>query len=104
VKPASGTGEEEILFKDGTRSKYVTSWSPDGTSIIYQTAAPNPNLWVLPIVGERRPEPFLQTPFSELNARFSPNGRWVAFHSSESGEPELYVAPFPGPGQSSAFL
>ncbi len=50
--------------------------------------------------GGRKPEPqvFLQTPFSELNGSFSPDGKWVAYESNESGQFQVYAAPFPGPG------
>ena len=53
---------------------------------------------MLPLQGERKPQPFLQTPFNERNARLSPDGRWLAYVSDESGRYEVYVRPFPGPG------
>jgi Tol biopolymer transport system component len=53
---------------------------------------------VLPLTGERKPIPFLKTPFNEFGAKFSPDGRWVAYRSNESGRAEIYVAPYPGPG------
>lgn len=53
---------------------------------------------MLRLVGERQPKPFLKTPFDELDARFSPDGRWLAYQSDESGRVEVYVQPFPGPG------
>ena len=55
---------------------------------------------VLPMLPERngKPYPFLSTPFSELNGMFSPDGKWVAYESNESGRNEVYVRPFPGPG------
>jgi Tol biopolymer transport system component len=55
-------------------------------------------LWILPLSGDRKPFPFLQTESQEGNGMFSPDGRWVAYFSTESGNVELYVAPFPGPG------
>ena len=57
-------------------------------------------LRVLPMAPDApgKPFPFLQTPFDEIDARFSPDGKWVAYASYESGRPEIYVAPFPGPG------
>ena len=57
-----------------------------------------PNLWVLPLSGERKPFPFVNTNFDERNGQFSPDGRWVAYQSNESGRFEIYVQPFPGPG------
>ena len=55
---------------------------------------------VLPVLSERngKPYPFLSTPFTETNGVFSPDGKWVAYHSNESGRNEVYVRPFPGPG------
>jgi eukaryotic-like serine/threonine-protein kinase len=58
------------------------------------------DLWVLPLSGERRPFPFLQTSLNEAQGQFSPDGRWVAYISNESGRNEVYVAPFPGPGNT----
>jgi Tol biopolymer transport system component len=55
------------------------------------------DIWVLPTFGDRKPFPFLQTPFNESRAVFSPDGRWVAYQSNESGRPEIYVQAFPEP-------
>jgi hypothetical protein len=49
--------------------------------------------------SERTPTPFLQTPFNEMNPHFSPDGRWVAYDSDETGRTEVYALPFPGPGR-----
>jgi hypothetical protein len=56
---------------------------------------------VLPLSGERKPRPFLRTPFSETGPQFSPDGRWLAYVSNESGRNEIYVQPFPGPAGKS---
>jgi hypothetical protein len=77
-------------------SKIPTDWSPDGRFLLFMTGAGNPDLWVLPLFGERKPFPLLATPFVEVLARFSPDGRWVAYQSNESGQDEVYVVPFPG--------
>lgn len=53
---------------------------------------------VAPLTGDRKPFPFLSTPFSEMQGVFSPDGKWVAYQSDESGRFEIYVRPFPGPG------
>jgi len=53
---------------------------------------------VLPLEGDEEPYPFLMTPFAEVRSRFSPDGRWVAYQSNESGRSEIYVQEFPGPG------
>src|SRR4029450_7561538 len=56
------------------------------------------DLWVLPLFGDRKPFRFIQSPSMEAGSQFSPDGRWLAYNSNESGESEVYVVPFPGPG------
>ena len=58
------------------------------------------DLWAVPLHGDRKPFPVAQTPFEEREGQFSPDGKWVAFQSDESGRFEIYVRPFPGPGPS----
>src|SRR5229473_1716946 len=96
-KVASGAGPEEVLLEDSL-DKLPESWSPDGRFILYSTfGAPTGNdLIVLPLFGDRRPFPFLQTQFNEYDGRFSADGKWVAYSSNESGKYEVYVAPFLG--------
>jgi Tol biopolymer transport system component len=98
---ANGSGSEERLLGGGG-NKYASSWSPDGRVILYFTgnagSRTGNDLWVLPTVGDPKPRPLVQTPFNEADGRFSPDGRWVAYRSNESGRDEVYVVPFPGPG------
>lgn len=68
------------------------------TSISNYRGETNWDIWILPLFGDRKPFPFLQTQFNEGGAVFSPDGRWLAYESDESGKYEIYVAPFPGPG------
>jgi Tol biopolymer transport system component len=98
-KNSSGTGEDELLFKSDT-TKYVTDWSNDGRFLLYQMLNPKGNmeLWFLPMQGDRKPQPFIRNSFGVGHGVFSPDGRWVAYDSNESGKWEVYVAPFPGPG------
>jgi Tol biopolymer transport system component len=98
-KTSSGAGVEEELLADDF-DKYPLDWSPDGRFILFAVTAPKTgsDLWVLPLFGDRKPLPFLQTPFNESRGQFSPDGRWIAYSSSESGRYEVYVTPFPGPG------
>ena len=56
------------------------------------------DIWTLRLEGDRKPEPFLRTRFAELGPMFSPDGRWIAYVSNESGQYGMYVRPFPGPG------
>ena len=56
------------------------------------------DLWVLPMEGERKPVVFLRTEFNERDGAFSPDGKWIAYNSDESGRPEVYVQPYPATG------
>jgi len=99
VKTVGGTGEEEVLLEaDG--NQFPTTWSPDGKSLLYLTIDPetSADIGLLPLDGDRTPRPFVRTKFVEARARFSPDGRWVAYQSNESGRFEVYVQAFPGPG------
>ena len=98
-KSAGGVGNDEPLLESDLE-KHPMSWSPDGRFLLYSTVDPKTkvDLWVLPLVGDRKPFPFLQTEFNEFNGQFSPDGRWIAYTSDESGRNEIYVGPFPGPG------
>ena len=71
--------------------------SPDGTSLVVREdrQTSRSDLMVLPLQGERRLAPLVQTPFLETNAEISPDGRWIAYQSAESGRDEIYVRPFP---------
>jgi eukaryotic-like serine/threonine-protein kinase len=100
-KSSSGAGSEEVVLHSES-SKYPTDWSPDGRFILYRAfdAKTNLELWVQPFGGDRRPIPFLKARFGADLGQFSPDGRWVAYASNESGKWEIYVAPFPGPGSN----
>jgi eukaryotic-like serine/threonine-protein kinase len=99
-KAVSG-GEREVLLPSNGTMHVASAWSPDGRFILYGERNPDTNwdLWVLPLDGERKPLPFLRTRFREGFATFSPDGRWVAFVSDESGRLEVYVQPFQRPGE-----
>jgi len=58
------------------------------------------DVWAFPMTGDRKPFAVLRTPFDEVDAHFSPDGRWIVYRSNESGPYEIYVRPFPGPGNS----
>ena len=94
-KAASGVKDEEQLLKSSD-SKYPTSWSSDGRFLLYTAVDPKTKegLWVLPLEGDRKPMPFLRTEFNELDGRFSPDMRWVAYQSDESGNNEIYIRGF----------
>jgi Tol biopolymer transport system component len=99
-KPASGAGEDQVLLQSN-ESKYPQDWARDGRFLLYAVISKNSgsDLWVLPASGgapgEGKPAPFLATPFSENHGQFSPDGRWVAYTSNESGGSDVYVRSFP---------
>ena len=98
-KSSNGTSLEEPLVSS-PELKYSPQWSPDGQSIIYSqvNAKTNSDLYVLSLGGERKPTSLLQTTFIEAQARFSPNGRWIAYISNETGQFQVYVDSFPATG------
>ncbi|MCZ6750804.1 MAG: hypothetical protein O7E51_03130, partial [Acidobacteria bacterium] len=97
--PADGSGTAERLTTS-EYGQYPLSWSPDGHTLVYYELHPTSggDLWLLPFEGEHKPQPFLQTPFHERSAVFSPDGKWLAYSSDESGRYEIYVRPFAGGG------
>jgi hypothetical protein len=99
LKPSSGAGSEQVLLA-AKNPLFPNSWSPDGRFLLYDAEDPKTtwDLWVVPLSGERKPQPFLKTGFQEEIGRFSPDGRWIAYRSNESGRFEVYVAAFPRSG------
>jgi Tol biopolymer transport system component len=94
-KDAAGTGEPELLLENG-EDKFVTDWSRDGTTLVFASRGEqNWDLWAMRLTGDRKPFPLRKTKFSELNGVLSPDGQFLAFHSNESGRPEVYVQEFP---------
>jgi serine/threonine protein kinase len=86
--------ESDPLFKR------FHGWLPDGRSLLYSRLDPVTqwDLWVLPIEGDHEPRPYLRTRFNESAASVSPDGRWIAYDSDESGQVEAYVQSFPVSG------
>jgi eukaryotic-like serine/threonine-protein kinase len=95
IKPADGSGEEKLLLKTAER-KYVESWTKDGRFLLFTSEGPKTaaDMWALPLPGQAKPVSLLQTQFDEGAARVSPDGRWLAYSSNESGNFEVYVRPF----------
>ncbi|HJZ80376.1 MAG TPA: protein kinase, partial [Pyrinomonadaceae bacterium] len=93
---SNGTGTDEVVLKSA-QPVGPYDWSPDGKFILYGTISPNTgnDLWLLPLFGDQKPTPFIQTEFNETQGRFSPDGRWVAYSSNESGQFQVYVQSFP---------
>ncbi|HTR04245.1 MAG TPA: hypothetical protein VMN82_13715, partial [Thermoanaerobaculia bacterium] len=97
-KSASGAGEEKLLLHSDD-AKSAASWTKDGKYISYASRNPKTqwDLWALPMFGDRKPIPIAVSPFSEQTPMFSPDGKYVAYVSNESGREEIYVQTFPEP-------
>ncbi len=100
-KPADGSAPEEQLMSYGRdESIWATSWSPDSKALAFCQRDPSTgrDLWLFPLEGDRKSQPFLRAPLDQCVPMFSPDGRWLAYESNETGRSEIYVQPFPGPG------
>jgi len=96
-KPADGSGQAELLLNTNSENRLMpTSWSPDGESLAFYSPDGARDIWTLP--RERDALTFVATTFNERSPMFSPDGRWLAYVSDESGRDEIYVKPYPGPG------
>ncbi|HXV64236.1 MAG TPA: protein kinase [Vicinamibacteria bacterium] len=103
---ADGTGEAERLT-ESKNEQFPRSWHPSEKLLAFDESNPqtSADILILPFTGDEvsgwkpgKPTAFLSSPFSEFEAAFSPDGRWLAYSSNESGRVEVYVRPFPGPG------
>ena len=97
-KLSSGAGSDQPLLKS-SNNKYPVDWSRDGRFLLYAEQDPKTaraDLWILPLQGGGKPFPFLRTAFDVAFGQFSPDGRWIAYTSDESGREEVYVRPFSG--------
>jgi eukaryotic-like serine/threonine-protein kinase len=104
-KASSGAGDETEVLKEPGRIHAPTGWSHDGRFLLYDVInAPKTgrDMWVLPLQGDRKPALLLGTDFNEGQGTFSPDMRWIAYTSNESGRPEIYVRPFVASGPSGA--
>jgi len=96
LKPASGA-EQGALLWHAAQNVTPMDWSRDGKLLLYAqlTKDRKQDFWILPMMGERKPTPYLVTPFVKGQAKFSPDGNWVVYTSNESGTREAYLQPFP---------
>jgi Tol biopolymer transport system component len=101
-RKAVGTSEPDQLLFESSEAKNVHDWSPDGRVILFSSQNPKTarDLWALPLDGDRKPFVIVQTPAEETAGAFSPDGKWIAYESNETGRIEVYVRPFPGPGRA----
>jgi Tol biopolymer transport system component len=97
-KAANGTGEEELLFRDSTGAHCgPTGWSHDGKTILLALIKDQWDIYTFDI-NTRRPKVFLASPFTEISATMSPDGKYIAYESEETGQPEVYVREVGGTG------
>jgi eukaryotic-like serine/threonine-protein kinase len=102
-KTTNGAGKEQALVSVTGDEKLPDDWSRDGRFLLYTQRDPHTHadLWVLPLAGDGTPSgtatPFANTAYSEEQGRFSPDTRWIAYASDESGRSEIYIQPFPAP-------
>ena len=98
-KDASGAGVAELLLQ-AEEDIYPSDWSRDGSVLAFNRYGSDTgwDIWALPMDGSSEPFPILQSEFAEVRPGFSPDGRWLVYNSNESGNMEVYVTQFPGPG------
>ena len=99
LKPSNLAGDAQLLFKS-QEPKIPSSWSSDGRFLLFYFATPPSQIWALSL-ADRKAFPVVRDDFNEAIARFSPNARWIAYDSNESGMDEIYVRPFDPPAGSS---
>jgi len=100
-KSSSSIGNDELVFNSEKNEIPVHS-SPDGRYIVFsrprpQGGTPGNDTWVLDLAGEKKEMPFVESPFDKIHARISPNGRWVAYATNDSGMYQIVVQSFPDP-------
>ena len=96
-RPADISGPEEQITHLAQKLGPITSlsWSPDGRVLAF---ADRGDIWLVSLDGDRQPRAFVQSKANESVPAFSPDGHWIAYVSDQSGRPQIYVEPFPGPG------
>ncbi len=98
---ATNDRDELLATLDGLTTVMPDDWSPDGSFIIFRGLGDMKSsfdLWALPLTARGKPFVVVQTDFEERDAQFSPNGKWIAYHSDDTGQFEVYVQPFMRPG------
>jgi dipeptidyl aminopeptidase/acylaminoacyl peptidase len=98
-KTAVVSSEAQLLLHSEF-DKHPTDWSPDGRFVLFENEDPQTgiDLWTIDLQSHKT-SPVARTKFDEKEGRFAPDGKWLAYTSDESGAPEVYVQPFPRPGE-----
>ena len=97
---AAGAATAELLWQSG-ETKSPSGFSPDGRILLvdrWTSGGSAADIWALPMTGDRKPFPLIETTFNEHSAVFSPSGRFIAYVSNDSGVSQVYVQPFPPTG------
>jgi serine/threonine protein kinase/Tol biopolymer transport system component len=101
-RSVDGSRPETVLI-ESAENKMLTGRSRDDRFILYSVQfhqQTDRDIWALPLTGDRKPFAVFESPSDKILGRFSPDGRWIAYQADDSGQPEVYVRPFPGPGRS----
>jgi Tol biopolymer transport system component len=99
-RAAGGGGADELLF-ESPENKVPTDASRDTKLLLFDRdmgGQQKNDIWALPLTGDPKPFPVVSTDFGEGNGRFSPDGRWIAYQSNQSGTGQIYIQPFPPTG------
>jgi len=103
AKSADGSGSERAILESPDASEMPYSISPDGRYLVHTRRLLNDprnnlDIWALPLSGNDKPFPIVQTAFDDVGPAVSPKGQWMAYQNNESGRMEIYLTPFPGGG------
>lgn len=94
---ADGSGSEELLW-EGPPHTHVSGWTPDGKTLIFDASTggeTGTDIWALDVEGDHKPRTLLGNPYNEFHSRLSPDGKWLAYTSTESNRSEIYVQRYP---------
>jgi serine/threonine protein kinase/Tol biopolymer transport system component len=102
-KAADGSAGEQTVLEEADAAEIPFGFPSDGRYLVFQRRASNDPrgnvaIWALPMFGDRKPFPIVQTPFDDIHPAVSPFGKWMAYQNTESGRSEIYVTQFPGGG------
>jgi eukaryotic-like serine/threonine-protein kinase len=98
---ADGSGSEQAVMESKDAIDVLPICSSDGRYLVFSKRLDSQaviDLWVLPLFGDRKPFPIVQSSFTKSGAALSPDGKWLAYHTNESGRNEVYITAFPGGG------
>jgi eukaryotic-like serine/threonine-protein kinase len=102
AKPADGSSPERAVLEDNESFEFPQDISPDEKYLVYMRSRGDQKsgteMWALPLIGDRKPIPVVQSAFTTFNSKVSPDGKWLAYTNNESGRFEIYVTAFPAAG------